>query len=181
MLALLAVGGYASRTAPLATQSRFDVQSAEDVYRALVGTGARGRTVVLLDRSARSSGSLYLTSYLREASDSGSATVGVRNLVSALGAAGIAREVIVVLPPDEWAGFLGFAGSAPNLAPVAGGFRTRDLGLGITYTESQGLRIPDEPVILIVGDGVADAYPQQTLDRLMSPETSDIVVMQHGD
>jgi len=180
VLALLGTAGLVTRSRPAPAQTRIDAADPAATYRALAATKSRGRVVVLVDRSARVSDILYLQSYLDEAHGEGEAVVGHRNLSSALIAAGIAREVIVVLPPAEWEEFVTFAETSPTMTRTDQGFRIRQYGSAVIYTNPELLGFPKERPITVVRADLASEYPAEFLDRLLAPAYSDVVVSQAG-
>lgn len=180
VLALLGAVGFATRSRPAPVQTRIDVTGPAATYRALAATGARERVVVLVDRSARVSDMLFLQSYLDEARGDGEAVVGHRNLTSALIASGIAREVIVVLSPAEWEKFVAFAEKRPGMIRTGQGFRIRQYGSAVVYTNPELLDFPKERPMTVLRSDLASEYPAEFLDRLLAPDHSDVVVSDAG-
>ena len=174
---LLAVALGQSGRVTLEKQRVHIVASAAEGYQALRADDVRGRVLVYLgDRSAIVP-QVWLADLVASFEDpNADPPVMAHSITSSLVAAGIAREVYFVPPPDGFEREYARLAASAEAIPEGSGLRLHLHGAPVHLTSAADLPAGDELVIVYIADGVEDAYDPAFIDRICDVSFADVVV-----
>lgn len=176
--ALLQGIGVTSREFPRSAQ-RIQADGTRDAFLRLWETGARGRVVVMLSSTTRvtpmTSPKQFVYWLDNPTSDP---PVGDTDYLEALFASGIAREVILVVPDNDWNRFSKPLKARFDVISEAPRFHSRFYGAPLVYTRMKDLALPNEPVVVDIAGDMLDAPLHDELEALAEQGKADIVLLE---
>jgi len=175
---LLASSGRDYRTGD---QLVIEARGPRDAFSQLARSGVRGRVVVVLAERSRADERHDVLPVVRwPGAGDEAAPVNGYDYVTALIASGIAREVAIVLPDDEWTRVSGLLAQRPDIRPHDGRLLLRLHGTTVSFSRLIDLPARTEPVVVSVAAGMESRFDTSMLSRVTSPESADVVIRERS-
>jgi hypothetical protein len=182
VLTAVVLGTTGRHAAAGSGQLRAKVHLWEQAYRMLLDSGARGRTLVVLDAHGDVSERDYrYRSELASGAQLPLRPVDETNIVSSLVRAGVARRALIRLPEDRWKELAPSFGKEWDVFHTRSGIMRRLGGAPITYgSVLTPTDLGGEKVIVLVNERVRARFPTDLIDRYTSPAVADAVLFVGG-
>jgi hypothetical protein len=166
----------------LPAQKQATVSGNQAVYDTVAASGVRGRVFVVFDRKVQLDG--FSNAEALTAFRQGKLAVPVASstLVSLLIGSGLAREVHIVVPPGDWAEIHSKLRRRMIAAPDNASFVTRLSGgaAGALVTVSATSPTLSDKAVVLVNGPSEPGYPAGTIESFVTPQASDLVVVDDG-
>ena len=176
-LALMQLLGMRGRTS-LPEQKRLTVTGEQGVYDAFASSGARGRILVVFDRTSHLQIVSAPTAQASYRAGSLAANAPSSDLVALLIQSGLAREVYVVFPESEWARVSKIMSTQQWSRAQGRAFESRVAGAPVKLTTTPP--VLSEKAVVYVNGASADRYSPGIIESITASAASDLVVIQGG-